>query len=157
MRTCVRNAYVCIRVYAKLVCVYVCTHRLCVCIRVYAKLMCAYVCMQGLCVRTCVCMGLCVCTCVPVAALSTIHDASMTTISRRSRAAEGGVERVRKPTMIAEYNTYMGGVDIADQLVTYYGFSHCCRKWWKRVFFHLLEVCMVNAYIMYCSSKTTRS
>ena len=66
----------------------------------------------------------------PVSALLTIHDASMTTISRRSRASEGGVERVRKPTMIVEYNTYMGGVDIAVQLVTYYGFSHC-RKWWK--------------------------
>ena len=70
----------------------------------------------------------------PVSALSTIHDASMTTVSRRSRAAEGGVERIRKPTMIVEYNTYMGGVDIADQLVTYYGFSHCSRKWWKRLF-----------------------
>ena len=89
----------------------------------------------------------------PVSALSTIHDASMTTVSRRSRAAEGGVERIRKPTMIVEYNTYMGGVDIADQLVTYYGFSHCSRKWWKRDFFHLLEVCMVNAYIMYSSKN----
>ena len=89
----------------------------------------------------------------PVSALSTIHDTSMTTISQRSLAAEGGVERVRKPTMIVEYNTYMGGVDIADQLVIYYGFSHCSRKWWKRVFFHLLEVCMVNAYIMYSSKN----
>ena len=87
----------------------------------------------------------------PVSALSTIHDTSMTTISRRSRAAEGGVERVRKSTMIVEYNTYMGGVDIADQLVTYYSFSHCSRKWWKRV--HLLEVYMVNVYIMYSSKN----
>ena len=44
-------------------------------------------------------------------------------LSRRSREAEGGVETVRKPTMIAEYmymyNNYMVGVDNADHLVTY--------------------------------------
>lgn len=46
----------------------------------------------------------------------------------------------------------MGGVDKADQLVTYYAFSHCSKKWWKRVFFHLLEVSIVNSYIIYISS-----
>lgn len=42
----------------------------------------------------------------------------------------------------------MGGVDKSDQLVTYYGFMRCSKKWWKRAFFHLLEL-MVNAYILY--------
>ena len=85
--------------------------------------------------------------------LSTIHNSSMTTISRRSRSAVRGVETVNKPNMIVEYNKYMGGVDIADQLVTYYGFSHYSRKWWKRAFFHLIDVCMVNSYILYCSAN----
>ena len=89
----------------------------------------------------------------PVAVLSTIHDASMTTISRRSRSAVRGVETIRKPHMIVQYNMYMGGVDIADQLVTYYRFCHHSKKWWKRAFFHLLEVCVVNAYILYSSTN----
>lgn len=89
----------------------------------------------------------------PVAALSTIHDASVTTVSRRSRLAPGGIESISKPVMIVEYNKYMGGVDVADQLVTYYGFNHCSKKWWKRVFFHLLEVSLVNSYIIYSSSN----
>ena len=31
----------------------------------------------------------------------------------------------------------------------YYGFSHRSVKWWKRVFFHLVDVCVVNAHILY--------
>ena len=89
----------------------------------------------------------------PVAVISTIHDSSMVTVNRRSRHAQGGVEALCKPVMINEYNKYMGGVDIADQLVTYYGFQHCSKKWWKRVFFHLLDVTMVNAFVIYKSSR----
>ena len=43
----------------------------------------------------------------------------------------------------------MGGMDKADQLLSYYGFSHRMVKWWRRTFYHLLEVAIVNAYIMY--------
>ena len=67
----------------------------------------------------------------PLAVLSTIHDISMSTISRRNRLACGGIEAVQKPSMIVDYNTFMGGVDKADQLVTYYGFSHHSKKWGK--------------------------
>lgn len=50
----------------------------------------------------------------------------------------------------------MGGVDKADQLVTYYAFSHCSKKWWKRIFFHMMEVSIVNAYIIHGLSSTKR-
>lgn len=93
----------------------------------------------------------------PVALLSTIHNDSTATVTRRSRAAAGSTEMVSKPVMITAYTNFMGGVDVADQLVTYYGFAHCSKKWWKRAFFHLLEVCMVNAYILYSSSHQSIS
>lgn len=54
----------------------------------------------------------------PIAAIFTIHDSSSITIERRSRNAQGGVEAVCKPVMINEYNKYMEGVDITDQLIT---------------------------------------
>ena len=92
----------------------------------------------------------------PVAVISTIHDSSTIAIERRSRHSQGGKEVVRKPAMINEYNKYMGGVDVADQLVTYYGFQHCSKKWWKRVFFHLLDVTMINAYVIYKSSRSRK-
>ena len=85
-----------------------------------------------------------------VSMLSTIHDDSMVSKDRRSRQAPAGVETVQKPHVIEEYNQCMGGVDKSDQLVTYYGFRHCSKKWWKRGFLHLLELTMVNALILYC-------
>ena len=91
----------------------------------------------------------------PVAVLTTIHDNSMMTITRRTRSSEQGTQTIQKPTVIEKYNTYMGGVDKADQLVTYYGYPHFSKKWWKRVFFHLLDTTIVNAYILYKQSSTT--
>ena len=34
-------------------------------------------------------------------------------------------------------------------MLLYYGFSHRSVKWWKRVFVHLLDLAMVNSYILY--------
>lgn len=50
----------------------------------------------------------------------------------------------------------MGGVDRADQLITYYGYPHHSKKWWKRVFFHLLDTALVNSYILYTQSKSSK-
>ena len=60
----------------------------------------------------------------PVVMLSTIHDNSRVTKCRRTWLIAGGVEEIEKPTMVEKYNTYMGGVDKGDQLMSYYGFSH---------------------------------
>ena len=43
----------------------------------------------------------------------------------------------------------MGGVDKCDQLVLYYIYAHRSYKWWKKVFFNLLDVSIVNANILY--------
>ena len=45
----------------------------------------------------------------PVAMLTTIHDDSIVTKQRRSKAAQGGVEEVRKPLVVKQYNLFMGG------------------------------------------------
>ena len=72
--------------------------------------------------------------------LSTIHDDSMV------EALEKGVKTIEKPKMIDHYNKSMGGVDQSD---LYYGHSHRTVKWWKRVFFHLIHLTLVNAHILY--------
>jgi len=84
----------------------------------------------------------------PVNMLSTIHDNSRVTNSRRTRLAAGGIKEVKKPTIVDRYSTYMGGVDKGDQLMSY-GFSYRTVKWWRRAFFHLFENAIVNAYILY--------
>ena len=58
-------------------------------------------------------------------------------------------EDISKPESMDEYNKYMGGVDANDQLLKYSEFSSKTIKWWKKVAFRLLNLAMVNAYILY--------
>lgn len=44
-----------------------------------------------------------------------------------------------KPKCIAEYNTYMGGVDKADQMTSYYSSPSKTIHWQVKVFFKLLD------------------
>ena len=46
-----------------------------------------------------------------------------------------------------------------DQLILYYGFSHRSVKWWKRAFFHLFDLALLNSHILFqvaTSSKTSQ-
>ena len=51
---------------------------------------------------------------------------------------------------------YMGCVDCNDQLLKYSAFNHRTLKWWKKVFFRLLNVAMVNAYVLHCEWSKKR-
>ena len=49
----------------------------------------------------------------------------------------------------------MNGVDKADQYAVYYSFIRKSRKWWRKLFFWLVEVTVINSYIMYkCSTRS---
>ena len=47
-----------------------------------------------------------------------------------------------------KYNKYRVGLDANDQLLKNAHFSRRTLKWWKKVFFSLLNICMVNPYIL---------
>ena len=84
-----------------------------------------------------------------ISMISSIHNDEIISKRRRTRLVTGGREEIRKPVMIDEYNKYMGGVDKSDQLLSYYGFKHRTVKWWKRAAFHLINLAIVNAYLLY--------
>jgi hypothetical protein len=42
----------------------------------------------------------------------------------------------------------MEGVDRADQYCGCYGFTRRSYKWWKKLFFWLMEAAVVNSYIL---------
>ena len=54
-----------------------------------------------------------------------------------------------KPIMIDKYNHYMGGVDKLDQLICTNSFTKKSKKLWKKAFFRLLEISVINACILY--------
>ena len=91
-----------------------------------------------------------------VTALTTIHDDTTVAVERRTRHVAGGREMVQKPAAIVQYNKYMGGVDQADQLLSYYGFGHRTVKWWRRAFYFLLDMAVVNSYILYTVANPSK-
>ena len=54
-----------------------------------------------------------------------------------------------KPLVVTEYNKYILGVDRLDQRMAYYKFERKSVRWWRKVFFWMLEVVVVNSYILY--------
>ncbi|CAJ1063463.1 piggyBac transposable element-derived protein 2-like [Xyrichtys novacula] len=60
--------------------------------------------------------------------------------------------RVQKPFSVALYNQHMGGVDLVDQCLAMYPHRRRNKRWYIRVFFHFLDVAIVNAWRLYLMS-----
>ena len=54
--------------------------------------------------------------------------------------------------LTVDYNKTMGGVDLADQMLKYYAMERRSIKWYKKLFFHLLDIATHNAFVIF---KTT--
>ncbi|PSN56177.1 PiggyBac transposable element-derived protein 4 [Blattella germanica] len=50
--------------------------------------------------------------------------------------------------VIENYNTNMGYVDKSDCMANSYGISRCTWKWTKKLFFHLIDITVLNSYII---------
>ena len=57
--------------------------------------------------------------------------------------------QIAKPEIIHDYNKFKGAVDRCDQMVAYSCFRRNTMKWWKKVFFHLFSLSILNASILY--------
>ena len=64
-------------------------------------------------------------------------------------AADGGLETVNKPRIITHYSRYMSGVNKADQLMVYYPCGRKSLKWYKRIFWCMLDHSILNAFILH--------
>lgn len=80
--------------------------------------------------------------------LSQNSDTHPLKASRWDRTKKEKIE-IDCPAIIHEYNKHMGGVDLMDGLIGRYRIRMKTRKWTTRIFFHLLDVAMVNAYLLY--------
>ena len=87
----------------------------------------------------------------PVIMLSTQSSAATTLVGPGSHARAAVV----KPVVIDNYNHSMNGVDIADQYTVYYSFIRKTVKWWRKLFFWMLETAVVNSYILYRDSTSS--
>ncbi|XP_046687562.1 piggyBac transposable element-derived protein 4-like [Homalodisca vitripennis] len=84
----------------------------------------------------------------PVIFASNYHDPNEKSSVKR-KLKNGTKVDVPSTTLVSDYNKHMGYVDKADQLKKCYQIDRRSRKWWHRIFFHFLDVCIVNSYIMF--------
>ena len=43
----------------------------------------------------------------------------------------------------------MGGVDLADMLIALYRIPCKTKKWYQKIFWHLIDIAKVNAWLLY--------
>jgi len=58
------------------------------------------------------------------------------------------VRELAVPTATADYNLYMGGVDIADQRRSYYSTQLQVVRTWMPIFFWLLDTTIINSFLL---------
>ena len=83
----------------------------------------------------------------PIYMLSTWHNDESKTTTRIVRG--GRREEIEKPLVISDYTENMGAVDKADHYCVSYSFLRKTLRWWRKLFFWMLEVSLINSFILY--------
>ena len=58
-------------------------------------------------------------------------------------------QQVTKPAVVDMYNKNMGGVDLADQLRQYYSVGRSSRRWYRYIFWFLVDLSICNSFILF--------
>ena len=88
-----------------------------------------------------------------VSVASNIHSVNPTHMVKRYNRKEKRHIEVSCPHLIQQYNRNMGGVDKCDMLMSLYRNAMKSNKWYKRIMFHLFDLCVVNAWLLYRASR----
>jgi hypothetical protein len=91
----------------------------------------------------------------PVSLITSIDSANDKKDVERRTKTKGVFERVNvsQPYAIHRYNQYMNAVDRSDQMLACHNVSRKCYRWWKTLFYHLIDMAIVNSYILFQSHR----
>ena len=86
-----------------------------------------------------------------VSLLTTIDNANdRIQVNRKSKTAgQWSTKVVYQPKAISNYNKYMNAVDRSDQILATNNVLRKCMCWWKTLFFHLIDIAVVNSFILF--------
>nr|XP_003707254.1 PREDICTED: piggyBac transposable element-derived protein 4-like [Megachile rotundata] len=87
--------------------------------------------------------------------LSTSETTSLQNTTSRIRG--GDKINILKPVIAVNYAKKMRPVDRADQYAASYCFLRKSLKWWRKLFFWGMEMCVINSYIMYKTIQETNN
>ncbi|KAJ8932853.1 hypothetical protein NQ314_014397 [Rhamnusium bicolor] len=85
----------------------------------------------------------------PVSLISTYTGILPQTKVERSDRSEKKKIQVDCSNLVREYNRHMGGVDLLDSLIGRYRIKIKSRKWYMRLFYHILDMAVVNSWLLY--------
>ena len=88
------------------------------------------------------------CVCV----LSSEHPGHSSISVERNVKDKGGKSQKKDvpiPIIVYNYNKYMNGVDRSDQLIKYYNILRQTKKYWKTLFFHFIDIAIINSFILF--------
>ena len=89
--------------------------------------------------------------------LSTIDGVGSVDKELRTKKSNTGFRTIKKPNVAVNYNNYMGGVDLMDQLLSTYPYTHKVSKWYLVMYHFIKEAALVNSYILYKAAHPTSS
>ena len=86
-----------------------------------------------------------------VSLLTTIDNANnKIQVNRKSKTAGvWSTKVVYQPKAVSNYNKYMNAVDRSDQILATNNVLRKCMRWWKTLFFHLIDIAVVNSFILF--------
>lgn len=84
----------------------------------------------------------------PILFLSNFHNPiDEETVTRKQK--DGTKADVKCQTLVKDYNRHMGYVDKSDMLKSCYELDRKSKKWWHRIFFHFVDLTLVNSFILF--------
>lgn len=85
----------------------------------------------------------------PVVMMSSIEAKEVTDFCQRWCKSQKRYVTVERPRVIREYNSNMGGVDLADRLLAVCPNRYRTKKWTQRFFSHMLDLAVSNSWIQF--------
>ena len=81
--------------------------------------------------------------------ITNVFPPAMRSSVRLRQASSGLLVKKHVPPLLPAYNKYMGAVDRTGQQRQYYGIDRKCKRPWLRIFFHLFDLTVNNAHVLY--------
>ncbi|KAK7788744.1 hypothetical protein R5R35_000768 [Gryllus longicercus] len=78
--------------------------------------------------------------------LTTCNTAEMIETNKVNRMTG---EKIRNPQCVVDYNTSMGAVDRSDMILSSIQSVRKSVKWYKKFFFHILDLCVLNSHALH--------
>ncbi|CAG4929637.1 unnamed protein product [Colias eurytheme] len=85
----------------------------------------------------------------PVTMMSTVEGREPEDVCQRWCKRTKRYVSVNRPLVVRNYNKYMGGVDLADRMLSVCPNRYRTKKWTQRLFSHMTDLAVTNSWLQY--------